>query len=79
MLKSVIKGVAAGGSPTGSESDPIIVHGDVRRMLLTIRAMTEAGRALSVFTGQQLGFGQYAQDEVKSQKQRVMWFINASR
>jgi acyl-CoA dehydrogenase len=32
-------------------ADPIIVHPDVRRMLMTIRAITEAGRALVTWTG----------------------------
>ena len=32
-------------------ADPIIVHPDVRRMLMSIRAVTEAGRALVVWTG----------------------------
>jgi alkylation response protein AidB-like acyl-CoA dehydrogenase len=32
---------------------PIIEHPDVRKMLLTIRALTEAGRALAVWTGLQ--------------------------
>ena len=32
---------------------PIIEHPDVRKMLLTMRALTEAGRALSVWTGLQ--------------------------
>ena len=69
------QGIAAGGSPTGSESDPIIVHGDVRRMLLTIRAMTEAGRALSVFTGQQLDLAKYAQDDVKAKAARYVGLL----
>ncbi|MCU8003063.1 MULTISPECIES: acyl-CoA dehydrogenase family protein [unclassified Shewanella] len=69
------QGIAAGGSPTGSDSDPIIVHGDVRRMLLTIRAMTEAGRALSVFTGQQLDLAKYAQDEVKAKAARYVGLL----
>ncbi|MGL4221263.1 MAG: acyl-CoA dehydrogenase family protein, partial [Shewanella sp.] len=69
------QGVAAGGSPTGSDSDPIIVHGDVRRMLLTIRAMTEAGRALSVFTGKQLDLAKYAQDDVKAKAARYVGLL----
>ena len=32
-------------------ADPIIVHPDVRRSLMTIRALTEAARALIVWTG----------------------------
>ncbi len=35
-------------------ADPIIVHPDVRKMLLTARAYAEGGRALAVFTALQL-------------------------
>ncbi len=42
------------GQGLGNGADPIIVHGDVRRMLLQIAAMTEAGRALAVLTGESL-------------------------
>lgn len=69
------QGVAAGGSPTGSLADPILVHGDVRRMLLTIRVMTEAGRALSVFTGQQLDLAKYAQGDVKAKAARYVGLL----
>jgi alkylation response protein AidB-like acyl-CoA dehydrogenase len=44
-----------GRSPRGPQApdkaaDPILVHPDVRRMLLTSRAWTEGGRALTTFT-----------------------------
>ncbi|MFY2764174.1 acyl-CoA dehydrogenase C-terminal domain-containing protein [Arenimonas sp. MALMAid1274] len=44
-----------GRAPTGAAlpakaADPIIVHPDVRRMLLTSRAYTEAGRAFTTWT-----------------------------
>ena len=64
--KERVQGVAAGGSPTGSNADPILVHGDVRRMLLTIRALTDAGRALSVFTGKQLDLAKYAEGDIQA-------------
>ncbi|MDH4870143.1 acyl-CoA dehydrogenase C-terminal domain-containing protein [Pseudomonas sp. BN515] len=35
-------------------ADPIIVHPDVRRMLLTMKAFNEGNRALAYFTAQQL-------------------------
>ncbi len=35
-------------------ADPIIVHADVRRMLLTTRAYVEGCRAMSIWTGMQL-------------------------
>ena len=48
-----------GRSVTGSKApdkaaDPIIVHPDVRRMLLSIRAFTEGARALALWTGLQI-------------------------
>ncbi|WP_108946575.1 acyl-CoA dehydrogenase C-terminal domain-containing protein [Shewanella halifaxensis] len=74
--KERIQGVAAGGSPTGAASDPIIVHGDVRRMLLTIRTLTEAGRALSVYTGQQLDLAKFAEDsDVKAKAARYVGLL----
>ncbi|SDK29449.1 acyl-CoA dehydrogenase C-terminal domain-containing protein [Pseudomonas indica] len=54
-------------APTGpvakdKAADPIIVHPDVRRMLLTMRAMTEGGRAFACFVGQQLDLAKFADD-----------------
>jgi hypothetical protein len=43
-----------------SPADPLLVHPDVRRMLLTIRALTEGGRAFAMFVGMQLDLGKYA-------------------
>ncbi|CAI8898717.1 acyl-CoA dehydrogenase C-terminal domain-containing protein [Pseudomonas donghuensis] len=54
-------------APTGAQdpqriADPIIVHPDVRRMLLTMRALTEGGRAFATYVGQQLDIAKYAED-----------------
>ena len=43
-------------------ADPIIVHADVRRMLLSMRALTEGGRAFATYVGQQLDVAKYAED-----------------
>jgi len=48
-----------GRSPHGAQSpdkpaDSILVHPDVRRMLMTIRAYNEGSRAFAVYTGMQL-------------------------
>lgn len=50
-----LQGRAATGpeNPDGS-ADPLLVHPDVRRMLLTMRANTEAARALAAYIGLQL-------------------------
>ncbi|HOV04579.1 MAG TPA: acyl-CoA dehydrogenase C-terminal domain-containing protein, partial [Kaistiaceae bacterium] len=42
-----------GAKAPDKAADPIIVHPDVRRMLMTIRAINEAGRALVVWTSLQ--------------------------
>ena len=43
-------------------ADPIIVHPDVRRMLLEARSMTEAGRALSYWVGLELDRAEHHPD-----------------
>ena len=44
----------AGAMAPDKPADPIIVHPDVRRMLLTMRAYTEGGRALAAWTAMHL-------------------------
>jgi acyl-CoA dehydrogenase len=43
-------------------ADPLIVHADVRRMLMTMRATTEAGRALVAWTGLRLDIATRSSD-----------------
>jgi 3-(methylsulfanyl)propanoyl-CoA dehydrogenase len=50
------------GRPPGAgegERSPIIHHPDVRRMLLTMKACTQASRALAFYAGQQLDLAAY--------------------
>ncbi len=49
-------------------ADPIIVHPDVRRMLLTAKAYTEAGRAFSTWLALQLDIEERATDEATRQE-----------
>ncbi len=54
-------------SPTGPKAkdkvaDPIIVHPDVRRMLLTMKACNEGGRAFSTYVALQLDTAKYSED-----------------
>jgi alkylation response protein AidB-like acyl-CoA dehydrogenase len=44
-------------------ADPIIVHADVRRMLLTCKALTEGGRLLAYHAGQQVDLADHAGSE----------------
>ncbi|MGY4491030.1 acyl-CoA dehydrogenase C-terminal domain-containing protein [Pseudomonas sp. TE3610] len=54
-------------SPTGPKAkdkvaDPIIVHPDVRRMLLTMKAFNEGGRAFSTYVAMQLDTAKFSED-----------------
>ncbi|RRV17516.1 phenylacyl-CoA dehydrogenase [Pseudomonas saudiphocaensis] len=44
-------------------ADPIIVHPDVRRMLLTMKAFAEGNRAMLYFASKQVDISQRSQDE----------------
>lgn len=55
-----------GRAPTGAQNpegpaDSLLVHPDVRRMLLTVRAYNEAGRAFALYVGQQLDQAKYSE------------------
>ncbi|WP_095163114.1 acyl-CoA dehydrogenase C-terminal domain-containing protein [Pseudomonas sp. Irchel 3F5] len=54
-------------APTGPQAkdkvaDPIIVHPDVRRMLLTMKALNEGGRAFSTYVAMQLDTARFSED-----------------
>ncbi|BAP41984.1 acyl-CoA dehydrogenase C-terminal domain-containing protein [Pseudomonas sp. LJDD11] len=54
-------------APTGAQNrdkvaDPIIVHPDVRRMLLTMKALNEGGRAFSTYVAVQLDIAKYSEE-----------------
>ncbi|WP_323175921.1 acyl-CoA dehydrogenase family protein, partial [Neisseria cinerea] len=51
---------ATGAQARDKVADPIIVHPDVRRMLLTMRALTAGGRAFATYVGQQVEIAKYA-------------------
>ncbi|WP_010225143.1 acyl-CoA dehydrogenase C-terminal domain-containing protein [Pseudomonas donghuensis] len=58
-----IQGRASSGPVDGQRvADPIIVHADVRRMLLTMKALNEGGRAFSSYVAMQLDTSRYSED-----------------
>lgn len=64
-----LQGRAATGAVSFDKiADPIIVHPDVRRMLLTMRAWTEGARALAVYTAEQLDIAKYSDVDVDIQR-----------
>ena len=55
-------------APSGAQqpdkvADPIIVHPDVRRMLLTMKSYVEGGRAFSTYVAQWLDISKYSDDD----------------
>ena len=58
-----LSGVKAPDQP----ADPIIVHPDVRKMLMTARAYAEGGRALAVYTALQIDLELSSPDEAERQ------------
>jgi 3-(methylsulfanyl)propanoyl-CoA dehydrogenase len=62
--KERVQGRAATGAvQPGQNADPIVVHPDVRRMLLTMRANILAGRALSLYAASKLDISRFHPDE----------------
>ncbi|MGE8683924.1 MAG: acyl-CoA dehydrogenase C-terminal domain-containing protein [Acinetobacter sp.] len=64
---------ASGVQSPNKPADSILVHGDVRRMLLNARANNEASRAFAVYVGQQLDITKFSTDPeaVKAANSRV--------
>lgn len=64
---------ASGPQNADAPADSILVHPDVRRMMLTQRAYIEGGRALSTFVGAALDRAKWASDpETRQASQRIV-------
>ncbi|MCR8923256.1 acyl-CoA dehydrogenase C-terminal domain-containing protein [Dasania sp. GY-MA-18] len=61
-----LQGRRKGVSPDQAES--LLVHPDVRRMLFTMRAFTEAGRCFSTYTANLLDITKFSDDEQAKQQ-----------
>lgn len=64
-------------APTGAQqkdkaADPIIVHPDVRRMLLTMKSLNEGGRAFSTYVATWLDTAKFSDDAEKKQHATAM-------
>ena len=59
---------ANGAENPAQAADPIIVHADVRRMLLTMKAMTEGGRAFACYVGKQLDIAKFSSDSAQAKQ-----------
>ena len=58
---------ATGATQPEKEADPLLVHGDVRRMLMTMKAFNEGGRALATYIGGLLDTAKFSPDEQERQ------------
>ncbi|MCY4094682.1 MAG: acyl-CoA dehydrogenase [Gammaproteobacteria bacterium] len=77
MASSYAKERLQGRAPNGpvneqGAADPIIEHPDVRRMLLTQRALTEGSRAFALFAAVQLDRTQHADSEIAAAAMRYV-------
>lgn len=53
-------------------ADSIMVHGDVRRMLLNMKALTEGSRALSTYISLQLDIATYGEGDAKERAEALV-------
>ena len=58
-----LQGRSLAESGGNASADPIIVHPDVRRMLLNMKSLTEAGRAFAIYLGLQLDHAKHADND----------------
>lgn len=71
--KDRLQGRAASGPKAlDKPADSILVHGDVRRMLLTIRAFNEAGRAFGVYAARALDISKFHPDADERKRADVL-------
>ncbi|MGB0360063.1 MAG: acyl-CoA dehydrogenase C-terminal domain-containing protein, partial [Endozoicomonas sp.] len=49
-------------------ADPLLVHGDIRRMLSNMKALNEGGRAFSTYIAKQLDIAKYSVDAAENEK-----------
>ena len=65
--KERLQGRSLSGAKYPEKSaDPILVHGDVRRMLLNMKSLTEGSRALSTYISMTLDMATYGEGELKA-------------
>jgi alkylation response protein AidB-like acyl-CoA dehydrogenase len=66
----------SGPRTSGTAADPIIVHPDVRRMLLTQKAFVEGGRLLAFLTGRELDSAELNPDpEARRRSNELVAFL----
>lgn len=62
----------SGVKSTSAEADSLMVHGDVRRMLLNMKALNEGSRALSTYIAMQLDIATYGEGEAQQKAEQLV-------
>ncbi len=62
----------AGPQAPDRPADPIIVHPDVRRMLLTQKAFAEGGRMLTLYTAQMIDIVEHGEDAAERERAETL-------
>ena len=62
----------SGAKSPNNEADSLMVHGDVRRMLLNMKAMNEGSRALSTYIAMQLDIATYGTGEPQQKAEQLV-------
>jgi hypothetical protein len=62
-------------SRTERPADPLLVHPDVRRMLLTQRAFNEGGRAFAALVGRELDIAKYGEGDARERAARFVGLL----
>ena len=62
----------AGIQQAAKNADPIIVHPDVRRMLLTMKALNEGGRLFSSYVALQLDIAKYSPEPAERERAEAL-------
>jgi len=65
-------GMRVATNSAADSADLLLAHPDVRRMLLTVRALTEAGRAFGVLAGMALDDGRFGDDAVAQTRSELL-------
>ena len=63
---------ATGVKSADKKADSLIVHPDVRKMLLTMRAFNEGGRCFSTYVAKQLDIVKFSHDDVEKQQAEAL-------
>ncbi|MGB1263400.1 MAG: acyl-CoA dehydrogenase C-terminal domain-containing protein [Cognaticolwellia sp.] len=62
----------SGAKSPDAQADSLLVHGDVRRMLLNMKAMNEGSRALSTYIAMQLDIATYGSGEAQQKADQLV-------